>query len=61
MITWTSIVRRLAETKGQLPGAVWRQLARETLERGAPVASRSAPLDFADIATRIETALSAAR
>lgn len=55
-VTYSAMVARLSESRGKVAPAVRRALIAETLERGRPVAYRAAPLDFSDIAVKLEDA-----
>ncbi|WP_430636115.1 hypothetical protein [Sphingomonas hankookensis] len=48
---------RFVELKGRVPAAEYSRIAREATERARPVAFRAQPLNFADLADRLETAV----
>jgi len=57
MTTYSTIVARWFELRGRIAPALHQSIGAEIRERGKPVAYRSAPIDWTDIAERMESAL----
>ncbi|MGN5375830.1 hypothetical protein [Sphingomonas hankookensis] len=56
-VSHSAFVSRFVELKGRVPAAEYSRIAREATERARPVAFRAQPLNFADLADRLETAV----
>ena len=57
MLTYTAIVARWIELRGRIAPALHRAIGDDIRERGKPTAYRSEPIDWRDIAERMESAV----
>ena len=58
-MTHSAILARWIELRGRIAPALHRAIGDDIRERGKPVAYRSEPIDWRDIAERMEAAISA--
>lgn len=56
-VSHSAFVSRFVELKGRIPAADYNRIAREAVERAHPIAFRAQPLNFADLADRLESAV----
>lgn len=53
-MTFSAFVRHWNGTRGLVPSALHRAIGKEALQRATAVSYRAKPLDFSDLAERLE-------
>ena len=56
-MTFSAFVRHWNGTRGLVPSALHRAIGKEALQRATAVSYRAKPLDFSDLAERLERAV----